>query len=121
MTKNELTTRLMAGECLSSILKIVDGQECPIFKAEDFTTGDDIVYIPDLWLHDIPADKDLSADREETERLVSYCYTGKDFVELCNGNEELAERLFHYCDWQHPTTAIDEEICDELGGEENEE
>ena len=35
------------------------------------------------------------------------CYTGKDFVDMCDGNMEKARRLFDYVDWQHPSSALD--------------
>ena len=34
--------------------------------------------------------------------------TGNDFLSVCDGDERLAKELFHYCDWQHPTSALPE-------------
>ena len=39
---------------------------------------------------------------------MGQCYTGQDFTDECCGDAEKAERLFYYCDWQHPSSAIDE-------------
>lgn len=50
---------------------------------------------------------------ETIEEVVGNCYTSNDFIEECGGNLELAERLFWYCDWQHPSSAVDEVIDDE--------
>ena len=38
--------------------------------------------------------------------------TGDDFLEECGGDVEMARRLFHYVDWQHPSAAVPE-IADE--------
>jgi hypothetical protein len=45
--------------------------------------------------------------------VVSNCYTGNDFLEQCGGDAEKAERLFWYCDWQHPSSAMDEGAVDD--------
>ena len=52
-------------------------------------------------------------DDEEIEEVISHCFTGADFVDECAQNEELAERLFYYCDWQHPSAALPEVEDDE--------
>lgn len=35
-------------------------------------------------------------------------YTKQDFLDICEGNEELAKELFYSVNWQHPTTLFDE-------------
>ena len=40
-------------------------------------------------------------------------YTYKDFLDMVNGNEELAEILFDLVDWQSPGTKLDELIADD--------
>lgn len=47
-------------------------------------------------------------DLEELEEVMSQCYTGQDFIDECHGDIEKAENLFCYCDWQHPSSAIDD-------------
>lgn len=95
-----------------------------MFKADEFSSGDDIVYIPDIDLNEIPVDHNLSVPNsmmdasngwwgpmtaeEQVDLALSYCYTGKDFVDLCEGNEEMARDLFAYVDWQHPSSAYPE-------------
>ena len=108
MTREELRNRLLAGETLDSIFRFRHGQECLIFKAEAFSTGDEILYVPDIDLNELPVDKDLSADVEGVFDVLEYCYTGKDFIDLCDGDEEFAKELFDYVDWQHPSSAYDE-------------
>lgn len=106
ITKSELRERLEGGETLNEILAFSAGQECEMYKADDFEPGDTVLYIPDIWLNEIPISREL--DPEELEEVLSMCYTGEDFMELCGGDAEKADRLFWYCDWQHPSSAVDE-------------
>lgn len=129
MTSKELEIKLQAGATLSEILVFVDGQDCTIFKAKKFCAGDEVLYIPDVELNEIPINIPLNVDNsmsdnsngkwgsmtaaEQITLILSYCYTGDDFLSECDGNERLAEDLFHYCDWQHPSSALPELECDE--------
>ncbi len=108
MKKDELKALLLGGEPLSVILPFTDGQDCLIFKADAFRPGDEILYIPDFGLNEIPAWDDLSADVEWVNYVIECCYSGNDFIEECGGDVRLAEELFHYCDWQHPSSALPE-------------
>lgn len=105
MTKIELAVLLKNGHTLSSILNFASGQECDIYKAGMFEPGDRILYIPDLYLNEIPVDKDISSDDEAILDVLGECFTGDDFIKECDGDLKLAERLFWYCDWQHPSAA----------------
>lgn len=107
MTKIELKNSLNSGKALEEILNLQDGQECTIFKAKEFKKGGDILCIPDMELNEIPYERqNLTA--EEIDEVISYCYTGDDFIDYCEGDDELAEELFDYVDWQHPTSALPE-------------
>ena len=111
MTKEELQRRIVEDEqMLEAILPLSDGQECLIFKAPDFSVSDEIIYIPDVWENDLNIFN--SSDDDDgisyAQRVVENCYTGRDFVGVCGGDVELAKRLFHYCDWQHPSSALPE-------------
>lgn len=114
MTVNEVRERIIKGECLSDMFEFTDGQDCMIYKGE-WNPGDDVIYIPDIDLNEICINRPLVQILDEIEiGDVLYClYTGKDFMELADGNEELAKRLFYYCDWQHPASAINEVLDDE--------
>jgi len=112
MTKNELRLLLKAGATLVELLEFRPGQECEIFKANSFYLGDEIIYIPDIYLNEIPIDRPIT-DPEELEDVISHCYTGDDFVDECNGDVEMAERLFWYCDWQNPSAAHGDGVIDE--------
>lgn len=114
MTKSELRASLAKHRVLDDQFKIVDGQDCHIVKAERFSTGDEIIYVPDFYLNGISFGVRL--DDEDIEAILRSCYTGNDFLDECGGDAELAERLFDYCDWQHPSSALPEIDC---GGESN--
>ena len=98
MTKRELRDYLKAGYFMNDAFDFGPGQDCEIFKAGQFKPGDEIIYIPDV---------------EVIDEVVSNCYTGDDFLEQCGGDEEKARRLFWYCDWQHPSSAMDEGAVDD--------
>lgn len=114
MTKKEVRERILKGECLADMFEFTDGQECEIFKGE-WNPGDEVIYIPDIDLNEIcinrPLIKILTSG--EVIDVLSCLYTGRDFMELADGNKELAKRLFHYVDWQHPSSALNEVVDDE--------
>lgn len=107
MTKAELREYLKAGYPMDDAFDFRPGQLCEIFKADHFKPGDDIIYIPDVHLNMIPIGSPI-IDDEVIDHVVESCYTWYDFVELCGGDTDLAERLFWYCDWQHPSSALPE-------------
>lgn len=106
MKKTELKRRLLTGEKLCDILPLRSGQECEIFKADSFMAGDDILYIPDVYLNELCYA--YAATPYEVGRILHCCYTGEDFINECGGNVKKAKRLFEYCDWQHPSSALPE-------------
>lgn len=110
MTREQLKERLYNGECLNDIFEFIPGQECFIYKAKEWNPGDEVIYIPDLELNNIRIYDSLvnSFIVNEINEVLSNCYTGRDFMELCDNNEELAKDLFYYVDWQHPSSAVDE-------------
>lgn len=112
MTKETIIQRLKKGEKLINIVPSCIGQLCTIYKADKFSPGNNVIYIPDFDLNEMVWD-DMT--REE-ERLKDAMYTGDDFLEICHGNIELARELFDYCDWQHPTSALeaDFDMCVEV-------
>ena len=129
MKISELKKSLQGGKALSELLSFRDGQECTIYKADTFRPDDTILYIPDVDLNEIPTDLPLNTDysllevsngkcgcmtaEEQIRMVLSYCYTGEMFVEICEGDEALAWRLFCYIDWQHPTSALDKVYYDD--------
>ena len=115
MKKTDLKAALRSGAKLNDLLSFGPGQDFEIFKADKFYEDDEVIYVPDVSLNEIPLDRPIT-DPEELNSVLGYCYTGEDFLEECDGNLELAERLFWYCDWQHPSSA-----ADEIQDEEDEE
>lgn len=107
MKKSELKEHLKAGYTMDDIFAFSPGQDCVIFKAEKFESGEEIIYIPDIFLNQIPTGTPI-CDDETIDDVVGHCYTGQDFIDQCEGDVGLAERLFAYCDWQHPSSAIPE-------------
>ena len=112
LTKQKLRLRLQQGHTLNDLLAFGPGQDCEIFKADKFQPGDVVIYVPDVALNHIPLNRPIT-DPEEFSEVLSSCYTGQDFIDECGGDVEKAERLFYYCDWQHPSSAIDELADDE--------
>ena len=114
MTVNEARERIIKGECLSDMFEFTDGQECLIYKG-DWNSGNEVIYIPDIDLNEICINRPLIniLDEEEIKDVLGCLYTVKDFMELTDNNEELAKRLFYYCDWQHPSSALNEVIDDD--------
>lgn len=111
MTKDELLEGLRMGFALEELLPLSSGQDCTIYKAELFRTNDEVIYIPDMELNNITTGKSLY--EEDAEYTVNHSYSGEDFVDLCEGDEALAFRLWCYCDWQHPSSALPEVEDDE--------
>lgn len=107
MTKAELGAKLKAGFHLIDLFQFCPGQECEIYKASAFAPGDEVIYISDMFLHGICIDGPI-IDPDTLECALSNCFTGNDFMEVCNGDRQKAEELFGYCDWQHPSSAWDE-------------
>jgi len=112
MTKQELRLRLQQGHVLNDLLAFGPGQDCEIYKADKFYPGDVVLYVPDVCLNHIPLDRPIT-DLEELDEVLSNCYTGQGFIDECGGDVEKAKRLFWYCDWQHPSSAVDELADDE--------
>lgn len=116
MKKNELNEKIAFGTPLGQLFEFSPGQDCEIFKADHFEPTDEILYIPDLALNNIDEYVDYIDEYETawiTQNILDCCYTGNDFIDLCDGNVEKAVRLFWYCDWQHPSSALDEIDDDE--------
>ena len=107
LTKQELRAKLQQGHTLNDLLTFGPSQDCEIFKADKFYPGDVLIYVPDVALNHIPLDRPIT-DPAELDEVLSQCYTGQDFIDECSGDVEKAERLFYYCDWQHPSSAMDE-------------
>jgi len=113
LTKEELVQRLQDGAKMEDLFSFRPGQDCEIFKTRNLVLGDKIIYIPDLSLNRIPTGRTINAP-EEIQEILTSCYTGNEFLQECDGNSEMAERLFWYCDWQHPSSAFPE-IQDDYG------
>ena len=96
MTKNEVIKELRSGKKLEDLFKFTDGQECLIYKANEFEVSDNVIYIPDIFLNGIVTDRVLT--EEEINEAVSHMCTGNDFLEECNNKKDAARMLFSWCD-----------------------
>lgn len=112
-TKEQAAAALLHGATLDNLFQFQDGQDCTIYKSDIFWTSDRdvIIYIPDLDLNEIRTDRVLT--EEEIEEVIDSCYSRKDFMEIVGGDKDKAIELFHFCDWQHPSTAWDEGTLDD--------
>lgn len=109
MTKAELRKELLAGKTLDDFFAWSHGQECYIYKAARFVPGDEIIYIPDTSLNEIPTVRPIT-NEEELEEVLDQCFTGDDFEDACVAvglPKSKAEGLFCYVDWQHPSSVVD--------------
>lgn len=97
-TASGVMEQLKKGKTLAELFTFREGQDCMIFKADEFTVSDEVIYIPDIELNEINIHSKMS--EEEINKLP--LYTGKDFLKECNGKEDAARLLFSWCDWQHP-------------------
>lgn len=108
MKKSELIEQLHHGEKLDDIIEFTPGQECDIFKEKwrDFE-NDELIYIPDIYLNE-----EVICGRPMTEKEINEfgecAYSWQDFLDECNGDIELAKRVFSNCDWQHPSSEVTE-------------
>lgn len=110
MTKMELEAQLLAGKTFQELFPFRAGQGCDIFKAKEFAPGSDILYIPDLNVHDIAYDTPITKE-DDIKEALSNCYTGNDFLKECHEDQKIAALLFHWCDWQSPGAAVPEVIA----------
>lgn len=102
--------QLLSGKTIQELFRLQPGQGCDIFKAAEFAPGSDILYIPDLGVHDVPCDTPITGE-EDIKEALSHCYTSDDFLKECRGDEKIAALLFHWCDWQSPSAAMPEVVA----------
>ena len=122
-TKDELYSLLKNGAILDALLEMSDGQECTIFKADYFPEESDyniVIYIPDLDMNDVIYDRKMTL--QELANAYANFYTAQDIIDICEGDEKKAKKVFYNCDWQHPSTEFTEmEIFDEENEEDEED
>ena len=95
MTRDELRKELKTGVKLEDIFEFTDGQDCLIYKGKFLPgiIGDDICYIPDIFLNEIPVNRPVS--ESEIDDIINECFTTNDFINECKGHENIAEDLFN--------------------------
>lgn len=125
MTKEELRTRLEAGKRLDTVFSLqpaVGDETKPRWLAymgktstRAFIHGDDddIVYIPninrvtdyheDFWLKLF---NQKEPDPETINLIIDHCYTKGDFLQMFDGNLQIAYMLFVACNGQAPSKLL---------------
>ena len=98
MTFREVEEALKSGKELSDLFEFTGGQDCMIYKADQFVDGDEVIYISDLGL--------VVGDGPDS--MMDAVWTGLDFLDAAGGNRELAEKIFCLVDWQSPYTEADQ-------------
>lgn len=115
-TKDDVRYALEHGRTLCDLFSFESGQECEMYKHHKLVPGDKVIYIPDIDLNSVKIDVPVT-DPEEIDHVIGMLYTGDDFIDECDGEEAKAAYLFHYVDWQHPSSALPEiEEGDEFFG-----
>ena len=90
-----------------------------VYKDEEaFKTGNGVCYINEYGfenenenstvLFEFRAKEVAASEIENNSYIVMDGYTRKDLVDLCYGDESLAEELFDHLDWMAPETLLDE-------------
>ena len=65
-------------------------------------------------------DEEAYLDKEHPDKvcyipeLSDSLYTRQDFLDMCNGQVDIADRIFEAVDWQHPETYLEEQWAEEL-------
>ena len=62
------------------------------------TNPDEVCYIPENY----------DPEWDPYSGKIKEGYTANDILKLCNGDQDLADMVFSLCDWQHPSTVLDE-------------
>lgn len=101
MKKQEVKARLMNGEGLREIFPVLPytKEYGEIVKAARFVAGDEVIYIPSLGWNPINY---FAENEEDAEDILCDCYTGDNYIELCNGNITLAKLLFSITNDRNP-------------------
>ena len=74
MKKTDLKAALRSGAKLNDLLSFGPGQDCEIFKADKFYEDDEVIYVPDVSLNEIPLNRPIT-DQNELDEVIGYCYT----------------------------------------------
>lgn len=110
LSKTDVEYMLKNGFALSNIFEMTSGNGYTIFKADDFAE-DKVIFIPDLSFHGLEGIFDKNGlTEQEIEGVLNLCYTGRDFLDMCDGNEEDAENLFSSVDAFESNNAIRKHI-----------
>ena len=96
-----------------------------VFKDEAaFNSGNGVCYVNEYGfenanenlgpLFEFGAKEAVAAGLEGNTYVALGGYTKQDFIDICDGNAEMARELFIHVDWQAPETLWDEWVRDEV-------
>lgn len=100
LTKEKLLAEIANGNLPNEYIPEDIGQGCG-YKADvlfENVPNDIVIYIPEYGY----------TEGENPTPIKDCIYTKADFINICNGNEKLAEELFEDVDWSFPETLWDE-------------
>jgi len=116
MNKRELKRALLNGKTLVELFNFSKGDACEIFVHPTWKgeATDEIVYIPCLEENNCYIDIEKEIAVENIEDLISTIWTGNEFLEVCEGNGNVASMLLDMCDWANPYSVLNTYItCSE--------
>ncbi|MCD8084085.1 MAG: hypothetical protein LUE86_11395 [Clostridiales bacterium] len=102
MTKEEVIGELKKGTCLSLLFDFEDDSH----KADKFTVGDRVIYLPNMEVRGIEV-MDRLMKYEIDDIVMDSLYTGDDIIAICGGNEALARYIYDNLDGQNPEEALE--------------
>lgn len=97
MKYEELVAELSAGKTLESLLDLTKGQDCFIYKAKGKCFDlNEVIYIPDVSLNDIPTDYVMSKDDLAEWAIGDGIYRHYNPIEWTATIEELEPGIYGY-------------------------
>lgn len=97
-------------ECIRRLENIFRNQEISQRLSSESITGRGVIY--KNW--EAYYDKDHPDRVCYIPELSDSLYTRQDFLDICNGQPEIADRIFDGVDWQSPETLLEEQWYEEL-------
>lgn len=85
------------------LCEILSLMEDSCFYKGNWSPNDNLIYIPDFEANKIDCEE---VHAKTVENICSNLYSGKDFLNLCNGCENIAQKVFEKCNGQDPANIM---------------
>lgn len=108
ITKDQAIALLKEGKSIAEIFDLIEYEKYQFYKAKEWDPGDTVLYIPDLWNHGVPAHVSLLLSDEDIETMMQLLFTGRDFIEICEGDKAIAKEVFENIDGAMPKEAYED-------------